>query len=287
MFPMRPWSVYLLAFALAAFAAPARAKPDPAPPQEQAAVRGWWARVSRAKSSQPHWITPVAVVTPLLAEEVRFDVVRENAPNGATTIDSFDGKGLELIPAERIEVIAGVPAYLDRGAGSTARSGWGDFPVLVKYRMFAAPSEGGDYVLTAFLGATFPTGTAGNGAGKVLIRPALAFGKGWGAFDVQGTFGASIPAGTWRQLGTPMALNAAFQYHLPGKLWPEVEINSTAWPNGTNDGKKETFLSPGIVIGRFPLWGRAGLVFGAGFQIATTHFHRSNHNVIFTIRLPF
>ncbi|HVB99074.1 MAG TPA: hypothetical protein VNJ12_07050 [Candidatus Dormibacteraeota bacterium] len=280
-------SPLLAALALAAMAIPARgmAHPRPAPPRERKS--GWWARVGRAQASQPHWITPVAVVTPLLAEEFRFDEVWQTASSGATTADSFDGKGLELIPTQHIEVIAGVPAYFRRSSPSPARSGWGDFPMLVKYRMFSAPSGEGNYVLTAFFGATLPTGTAGNGAGETVLHPALAFGKGWGDFDVQGTFGAAIPVGTWRELGTPLALNAAFQYHIFGKFWPEVEINSTAWPNGTQDGKKETFLTPGLVIGRFPLWGRAGVVVGGGVQIAVTHFHRTNHNLIFTIRLPF
>jgi len=111
--------------------------------------------------------------------------------------------------------------------------------------------------------------------------------QGWRDFDVQGTFGASLPAGTWQRLGTPLALNAAFQYHVLGKFWPEVEVNSTAWPNGTLDGKKETFLTPGVVAGRFPFRGRVGVVVGTGMQIAATHFHRSNHNLILTVRFPF
>lgn len=274
----------LLLTAPAALARPKRKKPrqTPAP-----STHGWWARVAHVRATQPHWITPVAVVTPLLEQEFRFDEVRQVAPNGAVTAASFDGKGLELIPTEHIEVITGVPAYLDRGSGSTPRSGWGDFPMLVKYRLLSAPMSEGDYVLSAFFGATFPTGTNGNGAGRVVLKPAIAFGKGWGNFDAQGTFGVSLPAGAWQRLGTPLALNVAFQYHVLRKFWPEVEVNSTAWPNGLFRGKKETFLTPGIIVGRFPFWGRVGLVLGAGFQIATTHFHRSNHNLILTVRFPF
>jgi hypothetical protein len=106
-------------------------------------------------------------------------------------------------------VIAGVPAYLHRSTDSTAQSGWDDFPMLVKYRMLSSPAHERNYVLTAFFGATFPTGTNGNGANKVVFNSAIAFGKGWGDFDMQGTFGASLPAGTWQRLGTPLALNVA------------------------------------------------------------------------------
>jgi hypothetical protein len=287
---MRPrfqWIAALAAALLVTLAMPARAMAGPKPPSGKKSRRGWWARVNRAQATQPRWMTPLVTVTPLLAEEFRFDAVRETAPNGSTTVDFFDGKGLELIPTERVELLAGVPDYLDRGSGPATPSGWADFPVLAKYRLVSAPSGEGDYVLTAFFGATFPTGTAGNGAGKVVFRPSLAVGKGWGAFDVQATFGAAIPAGTWRQLGTPLALNTAFQYRVFEKLWPEVEVNSTMWPNGASSGKKETFVTPGLLVGRFPLWGRTGLAFGAGIQIAVTHFHRTNHNLIFSVRFPF
>jgi hypothetical protein len=271
---------------LALLAVPAGLLAQTRPPGKHKKKHGWWARVERARAAQPHWITPVATVTPLLAQEFRFDASREIAAGGSTTATFFNGKGLELIPTEHIELIGGVPAYIHPGAPGAA-SGWGDFPMLVKYRMLSAPAGEGNYVLTAFLGATLPTGTNGHGAGKAILKPAIAFGKGWGAFDVQGTFGASLPAGTWERLGSPVALNVAFQYHVLPKLWPEVEVNSTAWPNGVNDGKKETFLTPGIVLGRFPFYGRVGFVVGAAVQIATTHFHRSNNNLLLTIRFPF
>ncbi|HEV2214372.1 MAG TPA: hypothetical protein VGR64_03710, partial [Terracidiphilus sp.] len=64
-------------------------------------------------------------------------------------------------------------------------------------------------------------------------------------------------------------------------------INSTFWSGGTNDGKNETLLTPGIVFGRFPIHNRVAIVAGAGFQIAATHFHQSNHDLVFTLRMPF
>ena len=77
-------------------------------------------------------------------------------------------------------------------------------------------------------------------------------------------------------------------------LWPEVEFNSSFFSGGTNDGKIQTFATPGIVIGRIPLAhdasgkpGRLGLTFGAGEQIALTHFHSYNHGIVLTVRVPF
>ncbi len=66
-----------------------------------------------------------------------------------------------------------------------------------------------------------------------------------------------------------------------------MEINSTFFKNGPNDEKKQVFLTPGLVIGRIPLWKRLGLTVGGGVQIAATHFHTNNHNSIFSLRFPF
>jgi hypothetical protein len=81
--------------------------------------------------------------------------------------------------------------------------------------------------------------------------------------------------------------NNAFQHHVFRKFWPEVELNSTIFQDGPNDGKKQNFVTPGLIIGRLRLSSRVGLTFGAGYQIATTHFHTTNHNAILTIRFPF
>ena len=71
------------------------------------------------------------------------------------------------------------------------------------------------------------------------------------------------------------------------KIWPEVELNSSFFQDGKNDGKKQTFVTPGLVLGRFHLGGPVGFTVGGGFQIAATHFHTSNHNGILSLRFPF
>jgi hypothetical protein len=71
------------------------------------------------------------------------------------------------------------------------------------------------------------------------------------------------------------------------KIWPEIELNTAFFQDGKNDGKKQNFVTPGLVLGRFKLVGRVGFTFGAGYQIATTRFHTTNHNAILTVRFPF
>ncbi len=253
---------------------------------EPANREGWFQRVSRTQSQQPHWITPLVTVTPRLEEEYRFDMFWQHQPDGSTVTVYGGGKGLELIPADHLELILGVPPY-NVHSRQGARDGWGDLSFLLKYRVLAANEEKGDYILTLFLGASIPTASTGNGPGRAILSPAVAFGKGWGNFDFQSTFGVGLPAGDAHRLGTPWTYNTAFQYRIFKKLWPEVEVNSTWWPNGQKDGKKQVFLTPGLLVGRLPVWKRLGFTLGVGVQIAVTQYHSYDHNWILSMRLPF
>lgn len=246
----------------------------------------WFARVDKTKDEQPHWVTPVATTTPRLEEEFRYDQIWQVSSKGITT-DNYDGgKGLELIPFEKVEVIFNVPPYLKHNDPKVS-DGFGDVAFLVKYRLLAANEDHGGYILTAFLGWTVPTGSHTNGAPHAVITPTIAYGKGLGNFDLQGTFGIAMPTSDTNLIGRNYLWNNAFQYRLFRKLWPEVELNSTFIQDGPRDGMKQTFVTPGLLIGRLRLSKRVGFTFGGGYQIAATHFHTSNHNAILTIRFPF
>lgn len=246
----------------------------------------WFQRVDKTQAKQPHWVTPLATTTPRLEEEFRYDQLWTVNPKGVTTNNYDGGKGLELIPCEKVEVIFNLPPYL---AHNTAKvhDGLGDVAFLVKYRLLSANEESGNYILTAFLGWTIPTGTYTNGALHPIITPTIAYGKGLHQFDVQGTFGIGLPTADTNLVGRTYAWNNTFQYRLYRKFWPEVELNSTFFQDGKNDGKKQNFVTPGLVMGRFHLFHRIGFTVGGGYQIATTHFHTSNHNAILSIRFPF
>lgn len=246
----------------------------------------WFRRVDKAKEEQPHWVTPVATTTPRLEEEYRYDQFWQENAKGVTT-DNFDGgKGLELIPLEKVEVILNAPPYLQHN-NLKVRDGWGDAAFLVKYRVFSANEEHGSYILTAFLGWSVPTGQFRNGALHAVVTPTISYGKGFGNFDLQGTAGVGLPTADTSSLGRTIAWNNAFQYRVFKKFRPEVELNTTFFQDGKNDGQKQNFVTPGLLLGRFRLVGRVGFTFGGGYQIATTHFHTTNHNAILSIRFPF
>jgi hypothetical protein len=247
----------------------------------------WFKRSDHSKAEQPHWITPLATTTPRLEQEFRYDVNWSQARPGGPYSESYGNtKGLELIPLENVEVILGIPTYVIHNS-PTVKNGWGDAQLLVKYRMFYGNAEHGDYILTAFLSSTFPTASYGNGQTNAVITPTLAYGKGWGMFDMQGTIGAAEPAGHTATIGRTYTWNHTFQLHTLDKIWPELELNQSWFSGGKNDGKEQTFVTPGVVVGRMPLTDRLGLTLGAGVQIAVSQFHTSDHNIIFSLRLPF
>jgi hypothetical protein len=250
-------------------------------------IEEWQSRVSQTQAEQPHWITSLVTVTPRLEQEFRFDVLRQQTSSGDDLVNLGAGKGLELIPSRRIEIIiAAPPPYLIHNS-PPMKDGFGDESFLLKYRLLSGNEEHGKYILTFFLGASIPTGSYKNGSVATVVTPTIAAGKGFGRFDVQSTLGIGLPVDSISRLGHAVAWNTAFQYHVGRFLWPEFEVNSTFNEGGTNDGKKQTFLTPGFVVGRIPLHNRLGLTLGTGMQIAATHFHTFDHNLIFTARLPF
>ncbi|MBZ5680141.1 MAG: hypothetical protein LAO24_08550 [Acidobacteriia bacterium] len=246
----------------------------------------WFARVDKTKDEEPHWVTPLATTTPRLEEEYRYDQLWQTNAKGITTYNYDGGKGLELIPFEKVEVIFNIPPYFAHN-DPAAHDGFGDVAFLVKYRLLSENEDHGNYILTAFLGWTLPTGDHKNGALHAVITPTIAYGKGFGNLDLQGTFGVGLPTSDTDAAGRNYVWNNAVQYRVFRKFWPEVEFNSTFFQDGKNDGQKQTFVTPGLVMGRFRLWGRVGFTVGGGYQIAATHFHSTNHNAILSVRFPF
>lgn len=251
----------------------------------QSSVGDWLHRVSETQAEQPHWITPVVTVTPRLEQEFRYDFVSQQRP-GDDLFNYGNTKGLELIPTRNTEIIFNVPPYLTHSKPGLV-NGWGDVAFLLKYRLAAGNEKKGNYIVSAFLAGSIPTGTHHNGSTSAIVTPTIAAGKGFGHFSVQSTLGVALPVDDVNTIGRSVLLNNAFQYHVSRLFWPEVELNSTFWTGGTQDGKKQTFVTPGIVIGRFPIHNRVAFTVGAGFQVAVTQYHNYNHAAIGSIRMPF
>jgi hypothetical protein len=255
----------------------------------------WFSRVTQIQSEQPHWVTPIVTVTPRLEEEFRYDQFWQANPHGAATDNFGGGKGLELIPFQNTEIILGIPAWIAHDGHirqatkkpKPATDGWADEAFLIKYRLLAANEEGGNYIVTTFMGFSAPTGDDGNSNHHAIFTPTIAAGKGLGDFDVQTTAGISLPNGGLQRLGMPLAWNTAFQYRILRYFWPEFEVNYTWWPNGEREGQTQVFLTPGLVVGRIPIYERVGITAGFGYQVAVTNHPTYHHAAIFTGRIPF
>jgi hypothetical protein len=269
-----------------------------AAPASDSFIARYQARVTATQSAQPHWITPLVTVTPRLEQEFRTDFVRQTNPKLYDTWNYGNGKGVEIIPFRRIELLFNLPPFFNHSQPGV-KDGFGDVSFNSKFRILSRNEEHGNYILTAFLAASIPTGKDANGSCCAVVTPTLAGGKGFGLLALTSTLGGSLPVSNAHALGHTVAWNNVVQYRLAKTgvarlFWPEMELNSSFYHGGANDGKIATFATPGIVIGRIPLShdasgkpGRLGLTFGAGEQIAVTHFHTYNHAIVLTARLPF
>jgi hypothetical protein len=250
----------------------------------------WLNMVSRTQAEQPNWVTPLLATTPLLTQSFHYDVLSERMPDGSHLNIYGGGKGLEFIPTPNIEVILAVPPWEQR-TDSQSSSGLGDWPsILAKYRLWSANEQQGDYAVTAFLQYTGSNGSQGFSAGTDILEPGLAFGKGWGRFDVQMSVGVELPLSgnhAARDYGTPVLATVVAQYQVLDYVWPEFGFNFTWWPDGLRQGRTQLFLTPGIVFGPFPLHDRLKLAFGGGYQFAVTPAPVYNGSLILSLRLYF
>jgi hypothetical protein len=243
-------------------------------------------KVDEARARQPHFVSPIVTTHVMLVEQYRYDMSWQQDPlRGAETSNYGGSRGLEIIPTTRLEVGIFPPAYLVHQ--SKVPDGFGDLSWQVKFRALSATEGKGDYFVGFFLGGSFATGTPPNGLGHTVLSPTLAAAKGFGSWDVQTTMGANLPATGANLLGRAIVFNSAVDYRIKGKIWPMLEQNSVFWSGGTLDGRKEVFLTPGIVLGSFPLAERLHVSVGGGIQIAVTPFHQYNHRAILSLRFPF
>jgi hypothetical protein len=248
-------------------------------------VTKWLSSVDKARSEQPHYVAPIVTTHVLLVQQYRYDSSWQTNSDGSQTANYGNGRGLEIIPNTRMEVQIAPPPYIVHS--SNIADGNGDTSLFVKFRAFSAPEGKGDYFVGLFLGASFPSGSPPNGLGHTVLSPMLALAKAWGPLSIQNTFSGSLPTGGTNVLGRAFLWNTTFQYGIKGKIWPMIEQNSTFFSDGPDSGKKQTFLTPGVVFGMFQIAERLRFGTGVGVQIAATQFHTYNHRWIWTVRFPF
>jgi hypothetical protein len=251
----------------------------------------WEARASATQAKQPAWPPPLVAPYPMLIQVFRADFTRQITPTLTSTWNYGAGRGLNLIPGFNSEFDVYYAPYLQHNSPKV-KDGFGDVGFLYKYRILSRNEEDGNYMLSAQLAATIPTGSYSNGSLDSAVAPTLLAGKGFGKFDVLSCLGGNLPTGETSKIGRSIGWNTTAQYHLAKYVWPQLESNTTWFFQGKNDGRKQNFLTPGILFSKFKFRpsderSRIGAAFGAGMQIATSQFHTYNHNLVFTARYVF
>ncbi|HTD95656.1 MAG TPA: hypothetical protein VK627_01955 [Edaphobacter sp.] len=250
----------------------------------------WQARATKTQAQQPKWAVPMVSTFPMVAQVFRTDFTRQSPSAQVQNWNLGAGKGFNLIPFARTQVDVLIPGFVKHG--DRTPDGFGDVPWLVKYRLFAGNERHHDYIFSAILSGTVPTGSHTNGAATNVLTPTLSGGKGFGRFDVMSSLGAGLPTSKTETAGRTLHSNTVLQYHASKYLWPELEMNSTRYIGGARDGKTQTFLTPGLVVGKIALHpenpkSRTGVVAGVAFQTAVTSFHTYNHAVVVSLRFAF
>jgi hypothetical protein len=250
----------------------------------------WEGRVRTTSAQQPSWAVPVFTPSSGLVQLARTDMTRQ-ITTARTITWNYDGsKGFNLIPWYKTEIDVNLPPYIQHNT-PTARDGAGDLSFLLKYRIAAANEKQGAYAASAAVAVTTPTGSYKNGALSGTVSPTIFLGKGYGTLDVQTSASVSLPTGHTGTLGRPVSWNSAIQGKVMKLYWPEIEINSTFYRGGPNDGKVQAFATSGIMIGKLKFRSdpksRLGIFIGVGEQFAITKYHAYNHALSLSTRIVF
>jgi hypothetical protein len=251
--------------------------------------KAWEERVRATSARQPAWPVPVVAPSSVIVQLARVDFVRQYTSTHTETWNYDNGKGVNLIPFARTEFDINLAPYIQHNTPKV-KDGTGDVSFVAKYRMFAA-NEGGNYSTAVQVAFSVPTGSYKNGVAASTMTPTVVAGKGFGKFDIQSAIGGVLPMSSALTIGRTISWNTVAQYKVGKYFWPELEANASYYHGGPNDGKNQTFLTPGLMVSKIKLRqnpkDRLGLVFGAGMQIATSHFHSYNHGLVLTGRLTF
>jgi hypothetical protein len=277
-------------------------------------VRSWIDMVNASQEAQPHWMTPIITTTPRLEQELRWDFYDQQngkAPqgNGQRLLNDGGpgGPRVEFIPTYNSQITLAAPPEISASGPRGTQTAPGDWPAfLAKYRFISANEEHGNYIVTGFFQMSVPSGYGAGISNNVLIaQPTIAFGKGWGDFDIQSTISVQVPVDSFfcnpqaqcgtppkgisaeRNFGDPVIWNTAFQYHFWKYFWPAVEVSYTYYPNGQHAGYNQVLLTPELILGRFNLAPRNNLIVGAGYQFAVTNNPVIQNNFVATVRLTF
>jgi hypothetical protein len=243
------------------------------------------------KEIQPTWMSPLIQPDSRLGQSLRLSFSNSYTSASTRTANYGNWHTLSLPQGDRVQLNLMAPPYIQNNS-PTLKDGFGDPMAEVKYRIVSGDASHGNFVVTAMLAETWPTGSYKNGAPTAVYYPTLAAGKMWGRFDVQSTLGGMMPTGKIAAQGRQIAWNTTAQVLVGERLWADLEDNATYNIGGPGNGrgKSENFVTPAaFYVVRRDKWAPTHMIFalGGGMQIATSAFHPYNHNLIPELRVLF
>src|SRR6202167_6417468 len=149
-------------------------------------------RTSATQAKQPSWPPPVVSPYPMLIQVFRADFTRQITPTLTSTWNYGASRGLNLVPGLNSEFDFYYPPYFQHNTPKV-KDGFGDVSFLYKYRFLSRNEKEGNYMLSAQLVASIPTGSHSNGSPDSAVSPTLLGGKGYGKFDVISCLGGTLP----------------------------------------------------------------------------------------------
>ena len=263
------------------------------PAQAWTATEDWFRayerRATATQSKQPGWSVPLLAPHAGLIQSFRADFTRKANTDDTYVWDYGGSKGFNFIPLPNTQVDVNLPTFVSRNPD--INSGFNDMSVGVKYRLLTADEKQGNYSAMIGLATTFPTSQTRNGQTHHVLTPNVAVGKGWGAFDVQSSATINLPVGNTAAIGRNVVWNTLAQAKVGKYFWPEIESNTTFFRDGSNSGKTQSFLLPGV-MGKWKFrpgdkGSRLGIAAGFGWQFAVTSFRTYDHMPIGSVRFAF
>ena len=197
------------------------------------------------KREQPDWLSPIATTSGRLKDELRFDIWRPISPPARPDYNLAGGKGLEFIVAPRLQLLLGIPSYIENPQQRPSRWFWrhaGDAEVS---RGLSAAQRRRLPYHPAPARPRRPPAQMPRACMPLSLPPGVALGKGWKQFRRPTTLGGNLPTGRYGPLGkaipvgyclsipgTPQALAGAGSEFQPAFWWARMR------------GRRRRFLPP-------------------------------------------
>ena len=237
---------------------------------------------------QPNWMGPLIQSDARLSQAVRLSVSNANAP-GAQIISYGNNHGVSIIAARRFQFDFDPPSYF-RNHSDALKDGFGNAGGQIKVRIASGNAQHGNFAVSAILFHGYATRSYQNDMLTSYNCPKLASGIAFGRFNVQSLLQGILPTSKTNIQGRAIEWDATAQLQPTAHIWLDIENSATFNHGGNYDGTMQNFVTPAaFYCVRRPSWPpeHSTVVFDAGMQIATSHFHFYNHNVISEMRITF